>query len=136
LRRVHQFVTFCSAAPLQEAVAIGMERAETGDYYSQLLDDYTKRLDKLMATLERAGLKPIRPEGTFFIMSDISGLGFESDMQFARFMAAKVGVACIPPSAFYSKSQEGTMLARWCFAKRDDTLAAAEERLLTWRAKL
>ncbi len=133
LRRVHQFVTFCSAAPLQEAVAIAIEQAETNSYYDRLRDDYALRLDKLMSTLERAGLKPMRPEGTFFIMSDISGLGFEDDVQFARFMAAKVGVACIPPSAFYSKSQEGAMLARWCFAKRDDTLAAAEERLLRWR---
>src|SRR4029077_1559349 len=83
LRRVHQFVTFCSAAPLQEAVAIAMEQAETDSYYDQLLRDYTKRLDKLMGTLERAGLKPIRPGGTFFIMSDISGLGFEDDLQFA-----------------------------------------------------
>jgi len=135
LRRVHQFVTFCSAAPLQEAVAIAIEEAEINDYYEQFRADYTKRLNKLMNTLERAGLNPIRPEGTFFIMSDISGLGFEDDVQFARFMAEKVGVACIPPSAFYSKSQEGTMLARWCFAKRDETLAAAEERLLRWRDK-
>jgi aspartate/methionine/tyrosine aminotransferase len=50
-------------------------------------------------------------------------------------MTAEVGVACIPPSAFYSSSLEGTMLARWCFAKRDETLAAAEERLLKWRER-
>jgi aspartate/methionine/tyrosine aminotransferase len=135
LRRIHQFVTFCSAAPLQEAVAIAIEEAESSDYYVQLQHDYTRRRDMLMGTLERAGLKPIRPQGTFFIVSDISGLGFANDVEFARFMAAEVGVACIPPSAFYSSSQEGAMLARWCFAKRDDTLAAAEERLLKWREK-
>jgi aspartate/methionine/tyrosine aminotransferase len=136
LRRIHQFVTFCSAAPLQEAVAIAVEQAESNGYYEQLLVDYTRRLDTLMGALDRAGLKPIRPSGTFFIMSDISGLGFANDVEFARFMAAEVGVACIPPSAFYSNSQEGTMLARWCFAKQDETLAAAEERLLKWREKL
>jgi aspartate/methionine/tyrosine aminotransferase len=132
LRRVHQFVTFCCAAPLQEAVAIAVEEAEGNSYYQDLLGDYTARLEKLMGALDRAGLKPIRPQGTFFIMSDISGLGFEDDVQFARFMTTEVGVACIPPSAFYSTSDDGKRLARWCFAKRDETLSAAGERLAAW----
>ena len=132
LRRVHQFVTYCSAAPLQEAVAIALEEAETNGYYDTLLAEYTPRLDLLQAYLERAGLHPIRPQGTFFIMSDISGLGFEDDVQFARYMMAEVGVACIPPSAFYSTSDDGKRLARWCFAKRDETLHAAGERLAAW----
>lgn len=132
LRRYHQFVTFCSASPFQEAVAITMEEAEVNSYYDGLLQDYTARLDKLAEALEKARLKPIRPQGTFFIMSDISGLGFEDDVQFARYMTTEVGVACIPPSAFYSTSDEGKRLARWCFAKKDETLAAAKERLLAW----
>jgi aspartate/methionine/tyrosine aminotransferase len=133
LRRIHQFVTFCSAAPMQEAVALAVEQAEENTYYEDLLDDYTARLDKIMAALDRAGLKPIRPQGTFFVMSDISGLGFADDVAFARFMATEVGVACIPPSAFYCSSDDGKRLARWCFAKRDETLAAAEQRLIKWR---
>jgi aspartate/methionine/tyrosine aminotransferase len=132
LRRVHQFVTFCSAAPLQEAVATGLESAETSSFYDTLAQEYTGRLDLLYGYLEQAGLKPIRPQGTFFVMSDISGLGFEDDVAFARYMAVEVGVACIPPSAFYATSDDGTRLARWCFAKLDDTLHAAGERLLAW----
>lgn len=132
LRRVHQFVTFCSAAPLQEAVAIGLEQAETNGYYDTLAVEYKARLDLLFRYLAQASLKPIRPQGTFFIMSDISGLGFEDDIAFARYMASEVGVACIPPSAFYSTSDDGTKLARWCFAKRDETLHAAGERLTAW----
>lgn len=132
LRRIHQFVTYCSAAPLQEAVAIALEEAETNGYYTQFRDEYTPRLDQLQGYLERAGLSPIRPQGTFFIMSDISGLGFQNDVEFARYMTAKVGVACIPPSAFYATSDDGTRLARWCFAKRPETLQAAGDRLLKW----
>ena len=132
LRRIHQFTTFCSAAPLQEAVAIAIEQAEEDSYYADLQSDYAHRRDKLMSILDRAGLHPLKPQGTFFIMSDISGLGFENDVEFARFMAAEVGVACIPPSAFYMTSTDGTKLARWCFAKQDYTLAAAEDRLLAW----
>jgi aspartate/methionine/tyrosine aminotransferase len=134
LRRIHQFVTFCSPAPLQEAVAIGLESAETSDYYETLAKEYTARLDLMYAYLDKAGLKPIRPQGTFFVMSDISGLGFADDIEFAKYMTSEVGIACIPPSAFYSKSNEGKMLARWCFAKRDETLHAAGNRLMMWAA--
>jgi aspartate/methionine/tyrosine aminotransferase len=132
LRRVHQFVTFCSAAPLQEAVATGLEQAEVNGYYDTLAREYKGRLDLLYGYLQEAGLKPSRPQGTFFVMSDISGLGFEDDVDFARYMASEVGVACIPPSAFYAKSDDGKRLARWCFAKRDETLHAAGERLTAW----
>jgi aspartate/methionine/tyrosine aminotransferase len=131
-RRIHQFVTFCSSAPFQEAVALAIETAEERGYYHQLLSDYTHRLDKLMGYLERAGLRPIRPQGTFFIMSDISGLGFSDDIEFARYMTAEVGVACIPPSSFYHNPADGSSLVRWCFAKKDETLDAAGERLLSW----
>lgn len=132
LRRIHQLVVFCSAAPLQEAIAIALEEAETNGYYDTFVEEYTPRLDLLHSYLERAGLNPIRPQGTFFIMSDISQLGFKDDLEFARYMTAEVGVACIPPSAFYATSDEGKRLARWCFAKRDQTLHAAGEKLLRW----
>lgn len=132
LRRIHQFVTFCSSAPMQEAVAFAIETAPERGYYEKLGGSYARRLDKLFDYLQQAGLNPIRPQGTFFIMSDISGLGFENDVAFAEYMIANVGVACIPPSAFYVKSQMGANLARWCFAKQDETLDAAGERLLKW----
>jgi aspartate/methionine/tyrosine aminotransferase len=68
-------------------------------------------------------------------MSDISNLGFENDVEFARYMTTEVGVACIPPSAFYTHPEAGANLARWCFAKRDSTLEAAGDRLLAWAAR-
>lgn len=133
LRRVHQFVTFCSSAPMQEAMAHALESAPERGYYESLKVEYTARLDKLQSALESAGLQPIRPQGTFFIMSDISGLGFKDDVEFARFMTAQVGVACIPPSAFYQDPAEGSTLCRWCFAKTNATLTAAGERLRAWK---
>jgi aspartate/methionine/tyrosine aminotransferase len=134
LRRVHQWVTFCSAAPFQDAVALALETAEQRGYYAQLRAEYAGRLDRLQETLEVAGLKPIRPQGTFFIMSDISGLGFKDDVEFARYMTGEVGVACIPPSAFYHNPADGAGLCRWCFAKTDETLESAAERLQAWAA--
>ena len=132
VRRVHQFVTFCCAAPFQEAIAYALETAAERGYYTTLREDYIHRFDKLMSVLEEAGLHPIRPQGTFFIMSDISGLGFANDVEFARHMTTEGGVACIPPSSFYENAAEGAQLARWCFAKRDETLDAAGERLIAW----
>jgi N-succinyldiaminopimelate aminotransferase len=132
IRRIHQFVTFCNAAPLQEAIALALETADERGYYDTLRAEYMGRLEKLMAALAKAGLQPIRPQGTFFIMSLIEGLGFSDDVEFARYMTTEVGVACIPPSSFYHDPADGKMLARWCFAKRDDTLDTAGERLMRW----
>jgi aspartate/methionine/tyrosine aminotransferase len=134
-RRVHQFVTFCSVAPMQDAVAHALESALERGYYENLKREYTSRLDKLQAALESARQQPIRPQGTFFIISNIAGLGFRDDIEFARFMTTEVGVACIPPSAFYHDPADGANLCRWCFAKTDETLHAAGERLGSWRAK-
>ena len=134
IRRIHQFVNFCSPAPFQEAIAHALDTAEQRGYYEQLRREYTSRLDKLQAALQSAGLKPIRPQGTFFVMSDISGLGFDTDVEFARYMAAEVGVACIPPSAFYHDPSQAPLLARWCFAKQDHTLDAAAAHLAKWAA--
>ena len=135
LRRVHQFVTFCSASPLQDAVALAFETADERGYYDEIQAGYTGRLEMLATALDEAGLQPIPTQGTFFVMSDISSLGFENDVQFAKYMTTEVGVACIPPSAFYHNPSEGATLARWCFAKRDETLTAAGERLLGWAKK-
>jgi aspartate/methionine/tyrosine aminotransferase len=135
LRRIHQFVTFCSSAPMQEAVALALEQAHERGYYASFRQGYEERLEIIMDVLESAGLRPLRPQGTFFVMSDIAHLGFKDDIEFARYMTAEVGVACIPPSSFYAVSDEGKRLARWCFAKHRETLAAAGERLNRWHAR-
>ena len=101
IRRIHQFVTFCTGAPTQDAVAYALETSPERGYYETLGQEYAARLDLLQSALQTAGIRPIRPQGTFFIMSDISDLGFPNDIEFARYMTAQVGVACIPPSAFY-----------------------------------
>ena len=62
-------------------------------------------------------------------MSDISHLGFESDVEFCRWLTAEIGVAAIPPSAFYLDPARAPLLARFCFAKRAETIQHAAERL-------
>jgi len=133
LRRVHQFVVFCSAAPLQEAMADAVAEAPGRDYYAEFLAGYETRRDFLYAALDDAGLRPWQPQGAYFIMCDVGHLGFADDVAFARYLTTAVGVAAIPPSAFYSAPLDRQM-ARFCFAKNPQTLQAAADRLAAWRS--
>ena len=74
-------------------------------------------------------LSTITPKGTYFVMTDISQLGFANDVEFCRHLTTKVGVAAIPPRAFYVNKADGAGLARFTFCKRDEALLAAAERL-------
>ncbi len=131
IRSVHQFVVFCSATPLQEALADAIQEAPTHDYYAGFLRDYEGRRDFLYGVLERAGLRPATPQGAYFLMCDVAHCGFPDDVAFARYLTTEVGVAAIPPSVFYLTPPPGQW-ARFCFAKNPQTLQAAADRLAAW----
>ncbi len=129
LRAVHQFVTFASATPFQEAMAAAMEVAREHGYYAQLRSEYAQRRELLKDALEGAGLPTLPVRGSYFLMADIGDLGFSTDVAFCRFLTAEVGVAAVPPSAFYADASRAPLLARFCFAKREETIKAAADRL-------
>lgn len=129
LRAAHQWVTFATATPLQAAAAVALETALTNGYYPQFRAEYAERYDLLRAILEGAGLPTLATEGSYFIMADISGTGFSSDADFCRWLTREVGVAAIPPSAFYAGTDTLPLLARFCFAKKPETLRAAAAKL-------
>jgi N-succinyldiaminopimelate aminotransferase len=129
LRSAHQWITFATATPLQAAAAAALEGALGKGYYTQLRAEYTERYELLRATLVGAGLPTLMTEGSYFIMADLRGTGFTSDVAFCRWLTSEVGVAAIPPSAFYADPATAPLLARFCFAKRLETLRAAGERL-------
>lgn len=129
LRAVHQFVTFASATPFQDAMAAAMEEAQALRYYDQLVADYTRRRDGLRAVLEAAGLPTLPVHGAYFLMADVSGFGFDDDVTFCRWLTSDVGVAAVPPSAFYLDPGRAPLLARFCFAKRAETIQLAAARL-------
>ena len=131
LRAVHQFVTFASATPFQEAMAVALERAPELEYYADLSRDYHRRRDALKDVLDGANLPTLPVGGAYFLMSDISHLGFETDVAFCRWLTAEIGVAAIPPSAFYLDPARAPLLARFCFAKRAETIQRAAELLAT-----
>jgi aspartate/methionine/tyrosine aminotransferase len=133
LRRIHQWIPFAVATPLQLAASRVLREAGPRGYYPTLVAQYQARRDRLLQILRDAGLRPIVPEGTYFVVADFSGLGdwADDDLAFCRRLTTEVGVAAIPPSAFYCPEHAplARRLARFCFCKRDQTLDAAAERL-------
>jgi N-succinyldiaminopimelate aminotransferase len=136
LRAVHQFVTFATATPFQEAMADALALAPQIGYYEQLKREYDERRVMLEQALAGAGLPVLPVEGAYFSMADVSGLGFPDDVSFCRWLTRDVGVAAVPPSAFYADASRAPLLARFCFAKRAETIAQAAERLQRVQALL
>lgn len=132
IRKVHDFLTVGAAAPLQAAGAFAL--ALPPEYYDRLQTDYRARRDLLLLTLEAVGFRTFRPDGAYYIMTDISSFGFESDIEFTRHLIRDIGVACVPGSSFYSRPELGAQQVRFCFCKKDETLNAAAERLSKLRS--
>jgi aminotransferase len=127
IRKVHDFLTVGAPAPLQEAGAVALGLPE--EYYAKLAASYQQRRDALLAILERHHFTCYKPFGAYYIMTDISTFGFADDVEFARYLVKDVGVAAVPGSSFY-KTGAGRTKLRFCFCKRDETLAEADRRLL------
>jgi aspartate/methionine/tyrosine aminotransferase len=131
IRSVHQFVTFASATPFQEAMAEAIEQAEERNFYPQLAGEYDERRQALDDALSEAGIPALPIKGSYFLMADISDTGFATDVEFCRWLVSNHGVAAVPPSAFYLDATTAPLLARFCFAKKLETIAEARERLKT-----
>jgi aspartate/methionine/tyrosine aminotransferase len=127
IRKVHDFLTVGAAAPLQAAGAYALSLPPA--YYEQLQAEYRARRDLLLPALEAAGFRTFRPDGAYYIMTDISDFGFPSDVEFTRHLIREIGVACVPGSSFYSRSALGAQQVRFCFCKKDSTLHEAAARL-------
>ena len=125
VRKVHDFLTVGAAHPLQVAAVTALNFPET--YYQELINDYGQRRDLFLRYLDRTGLPYFTPEGAYYVLVDISQFGYENDTEFCIWMAKKIGVAAVPGSSFYREPVNH--LIRFNFAKREETLVAAGERL-------
>lgn len=131
-KKVHDFLTVGAAAPLQEAVIPGLKFGQ--DYYDDLLQKYTHKRDLFCKGLDDLGLVHNIPQGAYYVMLNISAFGYDSDLQFCEDLAAKVGVGAVPGSSFFREPVNH--LIRFHFAKKDDTLNEALNRLETLREKI
>jgi aminotransferase len=125
-RKVHDFLTVGAAAPLQHAVVTALNFPAS--YYDGLAAEYAASRDILLGYLDRTGLGYTRPEGAYFVMLDISPLGYASDVECAHWMTREIGVAPVPGSSFFAHGEN--RYVRLNFAKKPETLHAAGERLL------
>jgi len=128
IRKVHDFLTVGAPAPLQEAVAVGMETLGR-DYYEGLARDYRRRRDVLCGALAAAGFGLTPPQGAYYVLADFSSLSDLPDDQFAVWLTKEIGVAPVPGSSFYSRPELGRKLIRFAFCKTEEMLHEAAERL-------
>lgn len=125
--KAHQFITFTTPTALQMGIAHGLAHCET--YYLGLAAELQSNRDYLANGLAGIGLKPLPAQGTYFLTTDFSALGFNgTDTEFCRQMTEHAGVAAIPLSAFYSKDP-GQKLIRFAFCKQRPVLEEAIARL-------
>jgi aspartate/methionine/tyrosine aminotransferase len=133
VRGAHQFVTFANATPFQEAAADALTEAAANGYYDDLRREYTARRALLQGILAEAGLTTLPVRGAYFLLAELGALPFPDDTAFCRHLMTEVGVASIPPSAFYVDPATAPRLVRFCFAKREETMRAAASRLAALR---
>lgn len=132
IKKIHDFTVVGAASPLQETALTALNFGD--DYYQELQAHYTHMKEIFTGGLRNLGFKFTEPQGTYFVMMDISEFGYKSDDQFCIDLAQKVGVAAVPGSSFFREPVNH--LIRFHFAKKDETLYDALNRLECLRSKM
>lgn len=132
IKKVHDFLTVGAAAPLQEAAVVGLEFKD--NYYDELQKLYTHKKELFINGLKELNIPHTEPQGAYYVMIDISEFGYDSDLDFCVDLIKNVGVAAVPGSSFFK--EEENRYIRFHFAKKDETLLAALDRLKDMRAKM
>jgi methionine aminotransferase len=125
LRKVHQFVTFSTNTPVQHAIA---DFLAVGRGLLELAPFFQAKRDLFLRLMAGTRFRPLRSRGSYFQLMDYSGISDEADADFAIRLTRDYGVASIPTSPFLYREKAPRVL-RFCFAKKDETLEAAAERL-------
>jgi aspartate/methionine/tyrosine aminotransferase len=128
VQKAHQNLTFTTAPNLQRGVAVGLAKDDA--YFASLAHTLQARRDLLADGLASVGFLVLPSQGTYFITTDFSPLGFSGDdVAFCRHITEQAGVTAIPVSAFYDEPGAPTHYARFAFCKRPEVLAEAISRL-------
>ncbi|MBO0826003.1 MAG: pyridoxal phosphate-dependent aminotransferase, partial [Actinobacteria bacterium] len=127
VRTAKQFLTFVNGGPFQYAIAAGL--ALPDEFYAELGTSLRRKRDLLADGLRSAGFEVFVPQGTYFITTDISGLGESDGLEFCKSLAHRCGVVAVPNVVFYDDAAAGRTQVRFAFCKRDEVLAEATKRL-------
>lgn len=125
IHNVHQFSTFAVSQPFQWAMAEALVKMD--EYLVEFKADYLRKRNLLISGLKECGFNVSNPQGTYFAMAFLPE--GENDVDYCKKLIVEKKVATIPTSAFYIKSDEGSRMIRFCFAKKDETLEAALKNL-------
>ncbi len=125
VKKVHDFLTVGAAAPLMEAATVGLCFPDS--YYDELRNHYTHMRDLFCNGLRDFGLRFTEPQGAYYVLLDVSEYGVKDDLRFCEWLAEHVGVGAVPGSCFFR--EDVRHLIRFHFAKKDETLTAALDRL-------
>ncbi|MFJ9176733.1 pyridoxal phosphate-dependent aminotransferase [Streptomyces sp. NPDC102360] len=131
VRSAKQFLTYVSAGPFQYAVAEALALPDT--YFSDFRATMTAKRELLATGLEDAGFTVFRPQGTYFITTDIRPLGFDDGFAFCRALPERCGVVAVPNAVFYDDRTAGAPFVRFAFCKQDEVLSEASARLAKLR---
>ncbi len=127
-RKVHDFLTVGAAAPLQRAAIAGLELPDS--YYTGLRDLYAEKKALFLSYLQKTGLPFTDPQGAYYVLLDISSLGYRNDTEAAEALVRDPGVASVPGSSFFREKEHRYI--RFHFAKSEAVLRAAGERIVQW----
>ena len=131
VRAAKQFLTYVGGAPFQPAIAHAL-RHEMG-WVAGLRDELQRKRDRLCAGLAAAGFGVCRPQGTYFVMTDIRPLGATDGMRFCLELPERAGVVAIPDDVFHDDPADGKPFVRFAFCKRDEVIDEAVRRLAALR---
>ena len=128
---LNDLLYICAPTPLQHALVAAFDLPPS--YYEELRADYSRKLDLISEACREGGMRPLRPQGAYYMLVDISGWKARDDQEAARLLLSQAGVAAVPGSSFYANPADGRHQLRLCFAKKDAPLAEACRRLRSLR---
>lgn len=131
VRVVRQHLSYVSGGPFQYAIAIGLGLDDA--YFDQFRADLQTQRDILCAGLADIGMRVIEPQGTYFVTTDITPLGFTDGMAFCEVLPERAGVVAIPHQVFCDDAEVGAPYVRWAFCKQPPLLHEAIDRLQVMR---
>jgi len=124
---LNDLLYICAPTPLQHGVAAAFSLPQS--YYDELKASYAEKLEMISGALSDSGFGVFRPQGSYYLLADVSRLGQPDDREAAAWLLKTVGVTSIPGSSFYANPEDGSQQVRLCFAKKTEELEEACRRL-------
>lgn len=135
LKLVHDLFYICAPTPLQHGVAAGFDLEDS--FFDEMRIEYAAKRELVVGTLREVGLTPLVPEGSYYVLADVSSMGAPDARSAAMRLIEEAGVATVPGTAFYSgqNAEDGNRMVRVCYAKELEVLEEACTRLRSWASR-